>query len=164
VHQRAEELVKLLRLQPHPEGGRFSEIFRSTRRVRSLAPGAGAADRSALTTIYYLLVAGEVSRLHRLDADETWHHYEGEALDLFVLDGPVRVLTKMRLGPAGPGSAPVKVVPALSWMAARPQGAYSLVGCTMGPGYDAAGFTLMSKAPDVAAETARRFPEIAELI
>ena len=166
MHARAEALATVLRLQPHPEGGRFVEIFRSPRRVRATAPEAGLSDRSALTTICFLLVQGEVSRSHRLDADETWHFYEGEPLDLYVLDRLAHILTKMRLGPAGPGTAPVKVVPAGSWMAARPHGAYALVGCTMGPGFEAGsgGFTLMSSEPGVAAEAARRFPEIAELI
>jgi len=205
IHPRAGELIRALRLQPHAEGGHFAEIYRSPRRVRSAgagpaalgaaapadavaalgaapevdreAPGA-APDRSALTTIYFLLARGEVSRWHRLDADETWHFLEGEPLDLLLLGEPAGVLRRERLGPAAPPSVPsppsasppsppsepVRVVPAGSWLAARPSGAYALVGCTMGPGFEYEGFTLMKDEPGVAAEVARRFPEVADLI
>ena len=165
MHPRAEELIRDLRLQPHPEGGHFAEVFRSPRRVRAAhADGAAASDRSALTTIYFLLGAGEVSRWHRLDADEMWHFYEGDPLDLSLLDAAARILTRTRVGPVAPGSAPVHVVPAASWVAARPVGAYSLVGCTMGPGYEPEGFTLLKDAPDVAVDVVRRFPEVADLL
>lgn len=159
---RAAELVRDLRLQPHPEGGRFAEAFRSPRTVQAADEPRG---RSALTTIYFLLVAGEVSRWHRLDADEAWHFYEGAPLELFLLDGTAQILTRETLGPAAPGSAPVRVVPAGSWMAARPLGEFALVGCTMGPGFEPDGFLLMMKdAPAVAVDVARRFPEVAGLI
>ena len=164
MHQRAEELITILRLQPHEEGGHFAEIFRSRHRVRPVDPPAGPPDRSALTTIYFLLAAGEVSRWHRLDADETWHFYEGEPLELFLLDGKAQILSRLRLGPRGSGTAPVHVVPAHSWLAARPAGAYALVGCTMGPGFEAAGFTLMSDEPAAADEVRRRFPDLAGLL
>ncbi len=165
MHPRAEDLIRDLRLQPHPEGGHFAEVFRSPRRVRAVdASGAAGADRAGLTTILFLLGEGEVSRWHRLDADEMWHFYEGEPIDLILLDGAARILTRTRVGPVAPGSAPVHVVPADSWVAARPSGAYALVGCTMGPGYEPEGFTLMSDAPDVAMGVVRRFPEVADLL
>jgi predicted cupin superfamily sugar epimerase len=161
VHPRAAELIRTLRLEPHPEGGRFVETFRSSRVVR---PAGGARDRTALTSIHFLLVAGEASRWHRLDADEVWHHYEGGPLELLLLDPAAAILTRTRLGPVAPGSAPTSAVPAGSWMAARPLGAYALVGCTMGPGFAPEGFLLMHDVPDVAAAVARRFPEVAELL
>ncbi len=161
MHPRAEELVRDLRLQPHPEGGRFLETFRSPRLVHS----AGAIrGRTALTTIYFLLAEGEASRWHRLDADEVWHHYEGAPLELLLLDASAQILTRQHVGPVAPGAAPVRVVPAGSWMAARSVGAYTLAGCTMGPGFEPAGFALMKDAPEVAVEVARRFPEMAGLI
>jgi hypothetical protein len=73
---RARELIELLRLAPHPEGGHYREIFRSSRRVESERLG----ERSAVTTIYFLLAGGEHSRWHRIGADEIWHFYEGEPL------------------------------------------------------------------------------------
>lgn len=161
MHPRAEELIHDLRLAPHPEGGRFVETFRSPRLVRA---DGGARDRTALTTILFLLAAGEASRWHRLDADEVWHFHEGEPLELLLLDAEAWILTRTRLGPVAPGSAPSGVVPAGSWMAARPLGAYALVGCTMGPGFEPEGFALLRDAPAVAAGVARRFPEVAGLI
>jgi hypothetical protein len=136
-------------------------VFRSPRLVRAAQPG-GAAGRSALTTIYFLLSAGEVSRWHRLDADEIWHHYEGAPLDLALLAPGDGALTHVRLGRAASGTAPVHVVPAGTWVAARPSGEFALVGCTMGPGYEAAGFALLKDAPETAAECLRRFPEAAQ--
>jgi uncharacterized protein len=161
MHPRAEELIRELRLVEHPEGGHFSEVFRSPRLVRSAQAGE-TAGRSALTTIYFLLVAGEVSRWHRLDADEIWHFYEGSPLDLFILLAAEGGLTRVRLGRVASGTAPVHVVPAGTWVAARPSGDFALVGCTVGPGYDAAGFTLLKDAPETAVECLRRFPEAAE--
>jgi predicted cupin superfamily sugar epimerase len=161
MHPRAEELIRELRLEKHPEGGHFSEVFRSPRLVRATDAG-GAAGRSALTTIYFLLVEGEASHWHRLDADEIWHFYEGAPLELFLFDAAAGILTRTRLGPAASGTAPVHVVPAGAWVAARPAGDFALVGCTMGPGFEAAGFTLLKDMPDVAVDVARRFPEVAE--
>jgi len=165
MHLRAEELIRELRLQPHPEGGHFAEEFRSPRRVRAAdAVGASAPERAALTTIYFLLAAGEVSRWHRLDADEIWHFYEGSPLDLFLLDADALILTRTRLGPVEPNSLPVHVVPAASWLAARPVGDFALVGCTMGPGFEPEGLALMKDVPEVAVDVARRFPEVAVLL
>ena len=161
MHARAEELIRTLHLQPHREGGYFAETFRSPRRVRPLGV---EGDRSALTTIYYLLAAGSGSRWHRLDADEIWHFYEGMCLELLLLDASARILTRARLGPSVPAEVRVQVVPAGSWVAARLTGEYTLVGCTMGPGFEDRGFALMRDMPDVAADVARLFPEVAALI
>lgn len=161
MHARAEELIRVLRLQPHREGGYFAEVYRSPRLVR---PQGAGRDRSALTTIHFLLAAGDASRWHRLDADEIWHFGEGEPVALFLLDAGARILTRARLGTGIPGAVRVQVVPAGSWIAARPVGDYALVSCTVGPGYEAEGFTLMKDLPDVAASVAQSFPEVADLI
>jgi predicted cupin superfamily sugar epimerase len=160
VHARAEELIRALHLRPHREGGHFAEVFRSPRLVR---PQGTERDRSALTTIYFLLSAGEASRWHRLDADEIWHFYEGAPLALFLLDAGARILTRSRLGAGAPGEVRLQVLPAGSWFAARPAGEYALVGCTMGPGFEDAGFALLRDLPDAAA-VRQRFPEVADLI
>ncbi len=161
MHPRAAALVRELRLQPHPEGGHFAETFRSSRKVHA---AGDVRPRAAMTSIYFLLAAGETSRWHRLDADELWHFHEGEPVELFLLDASAQILTRTRLGPVSAGTAPMRVVPAGSWMAARPAGDYALVGCTVGPGYEAEGFALMKDAPDLAVELARRFPELAGLL
>jgi len=165
MHPRAEELIRELRLLPHQEGGHFAEEFRSPRRVWTAdAGGAPGPARSALTTIYFLLAAGEVSRWHRLDADEAWHFYEGAPLDLFLLDADALILTRTRLGPVEPNSLPVHVVPAGSWLAARPVGDFTFVGCTVGPGFEPEGLAFMKDVPAVAVDVARRFPEVTALL
>ncbi|MGE0393403.1 MAG: GNAT family N-acetyltransferase [Vicinamibacterales bacterium] len=149
---RAEELIAELGLQPHPEGGWYAEVFRSTSPVQ---PADGRGVRSALTTIYFLLTAGQTSRLHRVTSDEVWHFYEGDPLELTIAPGDLVSRSLTTLGPAGASSAPVCTVPAGCWQAARPLGAYTLVGCTVGPGFDFADFELLDVEirPITAAET-----------
>ena len=129
----AEEVVELLGLQPHPEGGFYRETFRAP------APDGG---RAASTAIYYLLREGDVSAWHRVvDADEVWHHYAGAPLELTLSDGRER--TSLRLGPGlATGERPQAVVPAGVWQAARPLGGWVLVGCTVAPAFEFAGFEM----------------------
>jgi predicted cupin superfamily sugar epimerase len=143
MHPRARELIETLRLAAHPEGGWYRELFRSGLGVRREGDGAG---RSGLTTIFFLLGAGERSRWHRVaGADEAWHHYEGAPLELlsFAPDGSGATVT-----PLGSDAAHrVHVVPAGWWQAARPAGDYALVGCTVGPGFDFADFAMLRDLP-----------------
>ena len=127
----AEEIIRRLGMKPHPEGGHYVETFR--------APGEG---RSSGTAIYFLLRAGERSHWHRVDADETWHHYAGAPLELSMsTDG--KSVRHHRLGiDFGIGEQPQIVVPRTAWQAARSLGAWTLVGCTVAPGFDFAGFEL----------------------
>jgi predicted cupin superfamily sugar epimerase len=129
----AGEVVRLLGLQPHPEGGFYRETFR--------APAPDGA-RAASTAIYYLLGEGDVSAWHRVvDADEIWHHYAGAPLELTLWDGRERA--SLRLGTdLAAGERPQAVVPAGVWQAARPMGGWVLVGCTVAPGFDFAGFEM----------------------
>lgn len=161
MHPRARTLVDLLGLQPHPEGGYYREVFRSAHPVRR---GEPPEERAALTTIYFLLPGGEASRWHRVTADEVWHHYEGDALELHCVDEGMRASTRWLLGPVGHEARPVHVVPAGAWQAARSTGAYTLVGCSVGPGFDFADFRLLSDSPAEAAALAARFPELASLL
>jgi hypothetical protein len=159
---RAGALVEALALRPHPEGGYYQEAIRSQRRVRALE--AGAPERAALTSIYFLLVAGTHSRWHRVEADEVWHHYEGAPLELLQIDAAMQTLTISRVGPVdGGGTRPLAVVPAGCWQAARPTGSYTLVGCTVGPGFDFADFALLEDRPEEAAVLRARFPEVRAL-
>jgi predicted cupin superfamily sugar epimerase len=144
MHPRAVELIRLLELQPHPEGGFYRRIHRSEGRVLRQTDGS---ERQALTSIYYLLTAGEVSRWHRVLADEAWHHYEGAPLDLFSFAADGGSAATHQLGPLQAGASPVHVVPAGWWQAARPFGDYALVGCTVGPGFEFEDFTLLADLP-----------------
>jgi uncharacterized protein len=129
----AADVICLLGLKPHPEGGHFRETFRDER-----ADGG----RAASTAIYFLLAAGEASHWHRVDAVEVWHWHAGAPLELAIA-APDNAPTRIRLGNdlAG-GERPQAVVPAGHWQSARSLGAWTLVGCTVAPGFDFAGFEL----------------------
>jgi predicted cupin superfamily sugar epimerase len=129
----AGEVVRLLGLQPHPEGGFYRETFR--------APADGER-RAASTAIYYLLREGEVSAWHRVDADEVWHWYAGAALELTTSEVG-RDRSTVRLGTdLAAGERPQAVVPAGVWQTARSLGAWTLVGCTVAPAFEFSGFEM----------------------
>jgi hypothetical protein len=131
----ADDIVRLLGLAPHPEGGHYRETFRDT-----AAAGAGAA-RAASTAIYFLLRAGEVSRWHKVDAAEVWHWYAGAPLLLAIAEKGTR--REERLGPdLASGERPLAAVPAHAWQQAQSLGAWTLVGCTVAPGFDFSGFEM----------------------
>jgi uncharacterized protein len=161
VHSRAAELIGSLGLAPHPEGGHFREIYRSDARVQALD---GRSERAALTTIYFLLAGGEMSRWHRVSSDEAWHFYEGDALELFTADADLGRVTRRMLGPAAERTQPVHVVHADHWQAARSIGAYSLVGCTVAPGFEFADFQLLRENPTLADRLKRSHPELADFV
>jgi uncharacterized protein len=161
MHPRAVELIERLALQPHPEGGHYREVFRSPREVR---PDAARGPRAALTTIYFLLARGERSRWHRISSDEVWHFYEGDPLELLATDEGLTGIERASLGPVSGSTLPVYSVPAGTWQAARPLGAFSLVGCSVGPGFDFADFALLADHPREAERLRERFPEVASLI
>jgi predicted cupin superfamily sugar epimerase len=157
MHDRAAHLISSLGLRPHPEGGHFREVFRSS---SSVQPVDGRGERSALTTIYFLLRAGEKSRLHRVSSDEVWHFYEGDPLELLWAHPETPAFHQARLGPVDAGMAPVAVVPAGWWQAARSTGAYTLVGCSVGPGFDFADFQMLGDTPPAAVELCARHPDL----
>lgn len=140
MNERAEHLKRLLALEPHVEGGHYRRIYEST---SSVAFGDEQRKRPMATSIYYLLCASEISHWHRIDADEIWHWYEGDPIEMLRFDPRDQQLARHRLGPVSDDSAPVFVVPAGSWQAARPLGEYALVGCTVAPGYEWRGFTTL---------------------
>lgn len=131
----ADQVIALLGLEPHPEGGHFVETYRDP----VAAPGA----RSAGTAIYYLLRADEQSAWHRVtDASEVWHWYAGAALELSVA-APDSAPRTHRLGAdLAAGERPQAPVPAGHWQSARPCGAWTLVGCTVAPGFEFASFEM----------------------
>ena len=129
----ADAIIRLLDLAPHPEGGWFRENFRDSGNTDGRAHG---------TAIYYLLKAGERSHWHRVDAAEIWHWYAGETLAL-KLSADGKQSETHRLGPdLARGERPQLIVPKGVWQAAEPLGAFTLVGCTVGPAFDFAGFEM----------------------
>ena len=136
---RALDIIQRLDLQPHPEGGRYRRVFESQRKV---SRAGTAEERLALTSIIYLLRAGEQSDWHRVASDEAWHFYEGAELALTSALPDGSGAEVLRLGPLHDGVRPVHVIPAGHWQRARSLGDYTLVGCSVGPGFDFADFTL----------------------
>jgi uncharacterized protein len=130
----AADVIRLLELKPHPEGGYFRETFRDTRCVDG--------ERAASTAIYYLLARGERSHWHRVDAVEIWHWHAGAALRLGIAaDG--KPASYAVLGPVlADGARPQAVVPANAWQAAESLGDWTLVGCTVAPGFEFKTFEL----------------------
>lgn len=137
-----QQLVDLLQLAPHPEGGFFRETWRSPLAIGGLPHGA---PRSASTAIYFLLPSGSFSALHRVASDEVWHHYDGDPVELHILEG--RVHQTVILGrDLVRGERPQHVVQAGAWQAAVPVGTrWSLCGCTVAPGFDFDDFELPSR-------------------
>jgi uncharacterized protein len=129
----ADDVIRLLQLQAHPEGGYFRETFRD--------PAKGV-ERSASTAIYFLLKQGEISAWHRIDAVEVWHWYAGAPIRLQIRDGEKPVETILLGSDLLNGERPQAVVPVLAWQTAETLGAWTLVGCTVAPGFEFAGFEL----------------------
>jgi hypothetical protein len=131
----ADAIIASLQLRPHPEGGFYRETWRAA---------APAGVRPAGSAIYYLLAAGQRSAWHRVDAAEAWHHYAGASLELLVADGSGDLPPERHvLGPDIPaGQRPQVVVPPGAWQSAASLGAWTLVGCTVSPAFEFAGFEL----------------------
>ena len=129
----SRQLIAALDLAPHPEGGWYRETWRGS---------AGTDGRSTGTAIYYLLEESQVSHWHRVDAAEIWHWYAGAPLTLSLSpDGTVP--DRLTLGPdVAAGERPQALVPPGCWQSARSMGAYTLVGCTVSPGFEFSGFEM----------------------
>lgn len=138
MHPRATELITALKLQPHPEGGHYGEVFRSGSPVQT---PDGRPARVALTSIDFLLAAGQFSAWHRVASDEAWHLLEGPALRLWLAPPDLSSFTHVDLGAVAAGRRPRHVVPAQWWQAAETLGDFAYVGATVGPGFDFADFS-----------------------
>ncbi len=131
----AAEMIAKFALKPHPEGGHFRETFRDARTIEG---------RAASTAILFLLARGERSHWHRIDAVEVWHYYAGAALKLEIVDGSKEEI--IRLGAnIHAGEVAQVTVPARAWQAAESLGDWTLVGCTVAPGFTFEGFELAPK-------------------
>lgn len=142
----AARLVERLNLAPHPEGGFFRETWRSPLVIDGLPHGA---PRTAQTAIYFLLPKGTFSALHRVTSEEIWHFYDGDPVDLHLIDGEARHRVDTLGVDFEAGYFPQRVVPAGMWQAAVPREdgtrGFSLCGCTVAPGFDFADFEMPSR-------------------
>ncbi len=133
----ADDVIRLLDLKPHPEGGHFRETFRDARQIEG--------GRAAATAIYFLLARGERSHWHRIDATEIWHWHAGAPLVLDIVNESRRV-DRVTLGvDLVAGERPQAIVPARAWQMAESLGDWTLVGCTVAPGFEFANFELAPK-------------------
>ena len=159
MHNRAKQLISDFKLQRHPEGGYFREIFRSAHKVQ---PSDKRSGRCALTTIYFLLTKSQHGRWHRVASDEVWHFYEGDPLEVYWIDSQ-EVVHQEVLGTGVSNAHPMCVVPAGCWQAAKPLGEYSLLGCTVAPGFEFQDLEMLSEGSEVLAHITSLRAELGEL-
>jgi predicted cupin superfamily sugar epimerase len=157
---RTTELIELLKLAPHPEGGHYREIFRS---VATVMPDDGRSVRSALTSIDFLLQRGEFSAWHRVASDEAWHWLEGGPLRLWCMPPALDGIVAVELSAASTTSAPRHIVPAGWWQAAEPLRDFAYIGATVGPGLEFADFAFARDDELVMNAIARLQPDLARL-
>ena len=138
-----KELIAKLGLEPHQEGGWFRQAYKSTTQIQ-----APQGRRSAVTTIYYLLEHRRASPWHVVQSDEIWHYYYGAPAELLSYDPLARKLLRHRLDSVTGEGVPVAVIPAGGWQAAHCLGDYTLVGCTVSPGYEEQDFRWVRELPD----------------
>ncbi len=146
--ERLQQLIQHLNLLPHPEGGYYAETYRCAETIAKAAlPSRFEGDRNCSTAIYFLIPGGQFSAFHQIKADELWHFYEGLPLHVYVIH-PKENLQIIRLGKdIEQGEVFQAVVPAGSYFASRPaaKDGFSLVGCTVAPGFDFQDFELTKK-------------------
>ena len=150
--------MKPIDLTNHPEGGRFCEVFRSARTVTANTGNT----RSALTHIYFSLNPGEVSKFHRVVADEVWNLYQGTGINLYIWDGSENTPECITLSAESNNFC--HVVPADFWQAAEPVSDTVLVGCSVAPGFEFEDFTLIEPESDYAKRLTSVSPEMAKFI
>lgn len=157
---RVDELINELHLLPHPEGGYFREIYRSGEIIQPNTIPGFQDERNVCTSIYYLLNKTDISHFHRIKSDEIWHFYEGSPVVIHIIDdnGDHK---KVVLGKAENASTFQTVIPKNLWFAAEVKNkeAYSLVGCTVAPGFDFMDFELAERE-----ELIKKFPHLSEII
>ena len=140
MHPRAQQLIEQLQLQPHPEGGFYKEVYRSPDLVQS---SQNQKWRSAVTDIYFLLIKGQVSRFHKVCHEEIWNFYEGAPLELIQVHPQTWQAQNIQLGLSETHPIYKHCIPPHFWQAAQSTGDFSLVGCTVAPGFDFEDFAFL---------------------
>lgn len=140
-----DTLIRDLQLAPHPEGGYFRRVYESAKRTE-----VNGIERPALTAIKFLLPEGVVTRWHRVDATEVWDWHDGSPMELSMFDPDQRTLTRVQLDTSVRGGQSNQVVPAGVWQSARSLGVFTLVDCSVSPGFSWQGFELMQSGSEVA--------------
>jgi predicted cupin superfamily sugar epimerase len=148
--------VEHLNLLPHPEGGFYKETYRSE---TVLEPFDEGKKRNLCTGIYFLITKGNFSAFHRIKSDEMWHFYAGSPLTVHVIDQEKKYYTLTIGIELEKGQTPQAIVPAGAWFASKSSGDYSLVGCTVSPGFDFEDFELAERT-----ELSKLFPQQTSII
>jgi predicted cupin superfamily sugar epimerase len=158
--KKSQQWISKLNLQPHPEGGYYCEVYRSDEFIQqSSLNNRYNNKRSISTSIYFLLEGEQFSAFHKIQSDELWHFYDGSSINLIIIlaDG---TLQKLKLG-LNDGEFPQIKIPKNTWFAAHPidTKSFSLVGCTVAPGFDFTDFELGKRE-----KLLRSFPKHKNLI
>lgn len=161
MNPRIQEIIDTLGLEPHPEGGYYKEIYRSDQELESSAINE---KRNAVTNIYFLLTQGQVSRFHKVLHDEIWHFLEGDTLELIELQKESLEASHEVLGAKTGKPHYQHCIKAENWQAARCMGSYSLVGCTVAPGFDFKDFSFLSQYPEILQKVMLEQSELIPLI
>jgi uncharacterized protein len=147
IPQTAEYWIEKLKLQKHPEGGYFKEIFRSENKIPGESLKKFRDERSTFTSIYYLLKGHDFSAFHRLKSEEMWHFFNGSPVTIYVINEDGK-LEKKHLGPDPDNMEDFQIcIPGNTWFAAKVNNPvlYSLVGCTVSPGFDFQDFEMAER-------------------
>jgi predicted cupin superfamily sugar epimerase len=162
MNKSIQSIIKKLDLQPHPEGGYFKETYRSDGTISaSNLTSEFSGKRNFSTSIYYMLISGEFSAFHKINQDEIWHFYNGSPIELHIIDESGKHAKYLIGRDLSRGEASQLVVPANCWFASKvvQDHSYSLVGCTVAPGFDFDDFVLADRK-----EMTSAFPQHKELI
>jgi uncharacterized protein len=156
MHPRAQQLIEQLQLQPHPEGGFYKEVYRSPDLVQS---SQNQKWRSAITDIYFLLIKGQISRFHKVCHEEIWNFYEGAPLELIQIHPQTWQAQNIHLGLSETHPIYKHCIPPHFWQAAISTGDFSLVGCTVAPGFDFEDFAFLEN-PTEQEQLLKHHPEL----
>jgi predicted cupin superfamily sugar epimerase len=143
-----EDIIQKLQLQPHPEGGFFKETYRSKGIIhKDSLPPFFEGKRNYSTCIYYLLRSGDFSAFHKINQDEIWHFYSGSPIKLYIISENGKLSEVLIGSDLSAGQVPQFIVPKHHWFAAKviDRKSYSLLGCTVSPGFDFEDFMLASR-------------------
>jgi len=158
---RSKELIKLFQLSKHPEGGYFREVYRSDKIGKIDTYGN---KRNWMTGIYFLLTENDISRFHRIKHDEIWHFYEGAPVTLTEIHPDSLDINTVTIGQPGPLLTYTHCVKGNVWQSAYSHGPYSLIGCTVGPGFEFEDFEMMNQCKEAKASILSKYPELEKYI
>ena len=161
MHKRASEIIETLELVPHKEGGYYKETYRSGSKLVS---PENNKIRNAVTDIYFLLLEGQVSRFHKVLHDEIWHFYEGAPLTLVEIESDSLSRITVSLGEKSSVPKYKHCIKGGNWQAAYPTSEYSLVGCTVAPGFDFSDFEFLKENESSLLTILGKYPDLASLI